>query len=77
MDDIQYFNELVEILKTNEELRKSAQGIFKQMAWAAGGTAVGGVVLGPAGAMAGVWWGPLLDTWPPMSTRHLSRHMKT
>lgn len=54
MDDIsRYFDELLEILKTNEELRKSAQGIFKQMAWAAGGTAVGGVVLGPAGAMAG------------------------
>ena len=54
MDDIsRYFDELLEILKTNEELRKSAQGIFKQMAWATGGTAVGGVVLGPAGAMVG------------------------
>lgn len=28
-------------------------GIFKQVAWAAGCTAVGGIVGGPVGAMAG------------------------
>ena len=28
-------------------------GIFKQMAWAAGGACVGGVVAGPPGALVG------------------------
>ncbi|XP_062615344.1 uncharacterized protein LOC134277087 [Saccostrea cucullata] len=50
---IPYYNQLMTILETNDELRKSARGIFKQMAWAAGGTAVGGVLLGPPGAMVG------------------------
>ncbi|XP_061192421.1 uncharacterized protein LOC133200674 [Saccostrea echinata] len=50
---IPYYNQLMTILETNDELKKSARGIFKQMAWAAGGTAVGGVLLGPPGAMVG------------------------
>lgn len=50
---IPYYNQLMTILETNDELKKSAKGIFKQMAWAAGGTAVGGVLLGPPGAMIG------------------------
>ena len=31
----------------------SISGIFKQVAWAASGTAVGGIVGGPIGAMVG------------------------
>lgn len=50
---IPYYSHLMELLKTNAELRKTATGIFKQVAWAAGGTAVGGVVGGPLGAMVG------------------------
>lgn len=50
---IPYYNQLMTILEINDELKKSAKGIFKQMAWAAGGTAVGGVLLGPPGAMIG------------------------
>ena len=50
---IPYYNQLMTILESNEELKKSAKGIFKQMAWAAGCTAVGGIMLGPPGAMVG------------------------
>ncbi|XP_025094602.1 uncharacterized protein LOC112564176 [Pomacea canaliculata] len=50
---IPYYNHLMNLLKTNPELRKTAKGIFKQVAWAAGCTAVGGIVGGPVGAMAG------------------------
>ena len=50
---IPYYNHLMEILETNKELKKSAQGIFKQVAWGAGGTVVGGVLLGPPGALIG------------------------
>ncbi|KAK7108988.1 protein C19orf12 homolog [Littorina saxatilis] len=50
---IPYFNHLMQILDTDEELKKTAKGIFKQVAWTAGGTAVGGIFAGPFGAMAG------------------------
>lgn len=57
---IPYYNQLIKILETNEELKKSARGIFKQMAWAAGGTAVGGVLLGPLGAGIGGMAGSMI-----------------
>lgn len=57
---IPYYNHLMDILNTDEELRKTARGIFKQLAWAAGGTAVGGVFAGPLGAMVGGMAGSLL-----------------
>lgn len=50
---IPYYKHLMELLETNAELKKTSKGIFKQMAWAAGGTCVGGVVAGPPGALAG------------------------
>ena len=34
-------------------LRCEFSGIFKQVAWAAGGTAIGGIFGGPVGAMVG------------------------
>lgn len=50
---VPYYNQLMEILSTNPDLRKSAKGIFKQVAYGACGTAVGGVFGGPVGAMVG------------------------
>ncbi|XP_013409452.1 uncharacterized protein LOC106173023 [Lingula anatina] len=50
---IPYYNQLMQILETNEDMKKTAKGIFKQMATAAGGAAVGGIVGGPAGALVG------------------------
>ncbi|XP_069137841.1 protein C19orf12 homolog [Argopecten irradians] len=57
---IPYYGQLIEILETNPEMKKSAKGIFKQVAWGAGGTAVGGVLLGPAGALVGGVAGSLI-----------------
>ncbi|XP_046548486.1 uncharacterized protein LOC124258434 [Haliotis rubra] len=50
---VPYYNHLMTLLETNQELKKSATGIFKQVAWGAGGTIAGGVVGGPVGAMIG------------------------
>ncbi|KAK6185847.1 hypothetical protein SNE40_007993 [Patella caerulea] len=50
---IPYYNHLMELLDTNEELKKSAKGMFSQMCWSAGGALVGGAVGGPPGAMIG------------------------
>ncbi|KAK3603116.1 hypothetical protein CHS0354_027903 [Potamilus streckersoni] len=50
---IPYYRHLMELLETNKELKKTSKGIFKQMAWAAGGAAVGGIVGGPPGALFG------------------------
>ncbi|KAK7485905.1 hypothetical protein BaRGS_00022900 [Batillaria attramentaria] len=60
---IPYYSHLMELLKTNAELRKTATGIFKQVAWAAGGTAVGGMVGGPLGAMVGGVAGSYFGYW--------------
>ncbi|XP_021345874.1 uncharacterized protein LOC110445536 [Mizuhopecten yessoensis] len=57
---IPYYGHLIEILETNPEMKKSAKGIFQQMAWGAGGTAMGGVLLGPAGALVGGLAGSLI-----------------
>lgn len=50
---IPYYKHLMEILETNADLKKTSKGIFKQMAWAAGGSCAGGVVAGPPGALVG------------------------
>ncbi|XP_041368776.1 protein C19orf12 homolog [Gigantopelta aegis] len=50
---IPYFNHLIEILETNKELKKTALGILRQVAWGAGGTVVGGCLGGPPGALVG------------------------
>ncbi|KAI8792957.1 hypothetical protein BgiMline_002966 [Biomphalaria glabrata] len=50
---IPYYDHLMNLLKTNPELHKTARGIFKQVAWGAAGTIAGGVVGGPFGAMVG------------------------
>jgi len=50
---IPYYNHIMTILETDPRLKKTAKGIFAQMAYAAGGAAVGGMVAGPAGAMIG------------------------
>ncbi|KAH9520369.1 hypothetical protein Btru_060603 [Bulinus truncatus] len=50
---IPYYDHLMNLLKTNPELHKTAKGIFKQVAWGASGTIVGGVIGGPFGAMVG------------------------
>ncbi|KAL4227947.1 hypothetical protein ACF0H5_013386 [Mactra antiquata] len=50
---IPYYKHLMDLLETNKELKKTSVGIFKQMAWAAGGTCAGGVVAGPPGALVG------------------------
>ncbi|KAK3089427.1 hypothetical protein FSP39_003524 [Pinctada imbricata] len=50
---VPYYNHLMKLLETNKELKKSAKGIFKQVAWGAGGTIAGGMVAGPPGALVG------------------------
>jgi len=50
---IPYYNQIMEILETNQELKKTAKGIFTQMSYAAGGCMLGGAFGGPAGAMIG------------------------
>ncbi|KAH9520364.1 Bis(5'-adenosyl)-triphosphatase enpp4 [Bulinus truncatus] len=50
---IPYYDHLMNLLKTNPELHKTAKGIFKQVTWGASGTIVGGVIGGPFGAMVG------------------------
>ncbi|XP_067657090.1 protein C19orf12 homolog [Haliotis asinina] len=50
---VPYYNHLMNLLETNKELKKTATGIFMQVAWGAGGTIAGGVVGGPVGAMVG------------------------
>ncbi|XP_045215733.2 protein C19orf12 homolog [Mercenaria mercenaria] len=57
---IPYYKHLMEILETNEELKKTSKGIFKQMAWAAGGTCAGGIVAGPPGALVGGFVGSVI-----------------
>ncbi|WAR00879.1 hypothetical protein MAR_025251 [Mya arenaria] len=57
---IPYYKHLMEIMETNEEIKKTSKGIFKQMAWAAGATCLGGVVAGPPGALVGGIAGSLL-----------------
>lgn len=47
------FHEMLRVLATDEELKKSAKGILKQMAWTAGGTIAGGVFKGSQGAIIG------------------------
>lgn len=48
-----YYRHIMSILETDKELKKTAKGIFHQVAYAAVGAAAGGVVAGPAGAMVG------------------------
>ena len=46
-------------------------GIFKQMAWAAGGACVGGVVAGPPGALVGSIAGRYLHSWSKFYGKNL------
>ncbi|OWF53982.1 uncharacterized protein LOC110445537 [Mizuhopecten yessoensis] len=55
-----YFVQLIKILETNQEMKKSIKGILKQVAYGAGGTAVGGVLFGAAGALVGGVAGSLI-----------------
>ncbi|BFZ02172.1 hypothetical protein BsWGS_05211 [Bradybaena similaris] len=50
---IPYYDNLMNLLKTNPELHKTAKGMFKQVAWGAVGTVAGATVGGPLGAMIG------------------------
>jgi len=50
---IPYYNQIIDILETNNELKKTAKGIFSQMAYSAGGVMLGGAFGGPVGAMLG------------------------
>ncbi|VDI20449.1 Hypothetical predicted protein [Mytilus galloprovincialis] len=60
---IPYYKQLMEILATNPDLRASAKGIFKQVAYGACGTAIGGCVGGPPGALVGGIAGSVLGYW--------------
>ncbi|XP_052280051.1 protein C19orf12 homolog isoform X2 [Dreissena polymorpha] len=55
-----YYRHLMDLLETNQEIKKTSKGIFKQMAWAAGGTCAGGLVAGPPGALIGGIAGSLI-----------------
>lgn len=50
---IPYYNQLIDMLETNGELKKSFSGILNQVAWSAGGAFAGGVLAGPPGALIG------------------------
>ncbi|XP_021345941.1 uncharacterized protein LOC110445589 [Mizuhopecten yessoensis] len=55
-----YFGQLIEILETNPEMKRSAKGISKQEAYGAGGTAIGGVLFRAARALVGGIAGSLI-----------------
>ncbi|XP_069137844.1 protein C19orf12 homolog [Argopecten irradians] len=59
----EYFGGLVAILENSQQLKRSAEGVFKQMAWGAGGTLIGAILLGPLGALIGSVSGSLIGYW--------------
>ena len=68
---IPYYNELITLLETNKELKKSFRAIAKQAAWPAGLSAVGGALRGAKGALIGGAAGLLIgylcsDEYTPM-----------
>ena len=71
---IPYYNQLMEILSTDEDLRKSAKGIWKQIkhnvyAGAAGGVIGGGPLGAMLGGIAGAFVGYMLvDNYDSMIT---------
>ncbi|KAK5984768.1 hypothetical protein GCK32_008048 [Trichostrongylus colubriformis] len=50
---IVYFNELLKIIEKSTPLEKTVAGIAAQAGYAAAGTAAGGLVMGPLGALIG------------------------
>lgn len=60
MDFIPFFDQLMDILSTNPDLRNSSKGIFKHAAIGVSGIILGGVFGGPIGALAGGITGVIL-----------------
>ncbi|RCN36925.1 hypothetical protein ANCCAN_17188 [Ancylostoma caninum] len=50
---IEYFNEVLEIMENSEPLRRTVFGVAKQTGCTAAGTAAGGLLMGPFGALVG------------------------
>lgn len=53
LDDPKYFETLTDFLKNNDDMKKTAANSIKQAMFAAGGTLVGSVLLGPVGGLVG------------------------
>ncbi|XP_006813155.1 uncharacterized protein LOC102803710 [Saccoglossus kowalevskii] len=58
-----YYDHIMFVMATNDQLKKSATGVAKQTAWTASGSVVGGVVGGPAGALVGAVLGAAIGYW--------------
>lgn len=50
---IPYYSHIMNILETNNDLKKTFHGIFHQVCYTGAGTIIGGVVAGPLGAAVG------------------------
>ncbi|EYC20028.1 hypothetical protein Y032_0023g832 [Ancylostoma ceylanicum] len=50
---IEYFNEVLEIMQNYGPLRRTVLGVAKQAGCTAAGTAAGGLLMGPLGALVG------------------------
>jgi len=50
---IPYYKQIMDILETDPNMKKTAKGMFTQMAYSAGGALLGGAFGGPPGAMIG------------------------
>ncbi|CAI2357343.1 unnamed protein product [Caenorhabditis sp. 36 PRJEB53466] len=52
-DSLQYFNEMLAHVESNHTFKKMVTGVAIQTAYTATGAVIGGVVLGPPGALVG------------------------
>lgn len=53
LEFLPYYRQLLDLLETNEDIKRTIIGVFGQMSWAASGAGVGGLVAGPPGALIG------------------------
>ncbi len=65
---LEFLYKTVEILECSDDLKRTCRGIFKQTAWAAGGTIAGGLIAGPPGALLGCCVGDKKDKISTRST---------
>jgi len=50
---VPYYNQIMNILETNKDLKKTFAGMLKQTCYAAGGALLGAAVAGPPGGLVG------------------------
>ncbi|VDL81875.1 unnamed protein product [Nippostrongylus brasiliensis] len=57
---VAYFNEIVRVVNHSAPLKKTVGGVATQTGYAAAGTALGGLLMGPGGALIGGIMGALM-----------------